>query len=170
MIQTIYNEYGEPIGTETVRTQYEEEIAYCEEMDRRAEDPFYAARIEEQEWYNTACSIFKERGIEVPDDVVRALSRELRKKEAEREEQKALEAAMPAVNLFNKFYPNLVYARYNPPTPAEYGYVEIDFNDWSNRPYRDEVEHIFELAYQQDIDVDDYISLRDFKERKTNSN
>lgn len=49
MIQTIYNEYGEPIGTETVRTQYEEEIAYCEEMDRRAEDPFYAARIEEQD-------------------------------------------------------------------------------------------------------------------------
>lgn len=166
MIQTIYNEYGEPIGTETVRTQYEEEIAYCEEMDRRAEDPFYAARIEEQEWYNKACAIFEENGIVVPDDVIAALSRELRKKEAEREEQKALAEVQPVVDFLNKYFPNKFYARYDPPTPDEYGYAYVDFNgNYSERPYRDEVEALIPIALEQDIYIEDYLSLRHLRKR-----
>lgn len=163
----IRNEEGEPMYLESVLDPQEQEDAYWEEMQHRADDPWYAAQCEKEHWYYKACAIFEAEGIDVPEQVKQIFAEELRNKRAKEEEDAALAEAMPVVKLFNKFYPNLVYARYNPPTPEEYGYVEIDFNDWTNRPYRDEVEHIFELAYQQGICVDDYISLREFKERKT---
>lgn len=162
----VRNECGELMYFENVLDPQEQEEAYWEDMQHRADDPWYAEQCENESWYNKACAIFEEEGIEVPEQVKQIFADELRKKREKEEENAALAEAMPTVELFNKFYPNLLYARYNPPTPAEIGYVEADFNDWSNRPYRDEVEHIFALAEEQGICVEDYISRRDFRERK----
>ena len=54
------------MGIEYVRDQYEEEEAWCEEMQMRAEDPFYAARQEDEYWFQQACACFEEKGIQVP--------------------------------------------------------------------------------------------------------
>lgn len=164
----VRNEEGEPMYVENVMDAQEQNEAYWEEMEHCANDPHYAAHCEREHWFNKACAIFEAQGIKVPQQVVNIFAEELRKKREKEEEDAELAKAMPAVELFNKFYPNMLYAHYFPPTPWEWGGVEVEFNDWSNRPYRDEVEHIFELAYQKGIDVDDYISLRSFKERKTN--
>lgn len=162
----VRNEYGEPMYLENVLDPQEQEETYWEEMQHRADDPWYAEQCEKEHWYYKACAIFEAEGIDVPEQVKQILAEELRKKRAKEEEDAALAEAMPTVALFNKFFPNLLYARYCPPTPAEIGYVEVNFNDWSHRPYRDEVENIFKLAIEQGINAEGYISLREFKERK----
>ena len=163
--QVVRNEDGEPLYIENVRDPYEEEIAWCEEMDERAASPMYAASIEDERWYNIACSVFEERGIKVPDDVICALKRELRIKEEIREEEKALAEVQPVVDFLNKHFPDTFYAIYNSPTPIEIGYAEIDFVDYSKRPYRDEVEALIPVAEAQGIYITDYLSLRDLKKR-----
>ena len=163
--QIVRNEDGEPLYIENVRDPYEEEIAWCEEMDERAADPMYAARIEDERWYNIACSVFEERGIRVPNDVICALKRELRNKEELQKEEGALAEVQPVVDFLNKHFPNTFYAIYNPPTPIEVGYAEIDIA-CGKRPYRDEVEALIPIAEAQGIYITDYLSLRDLKKKR----
>ena len=155
--QVVYNEYGEPIFVDNVRDMYEEEEAWCEEMQMRSEDPIYAMQQEQEAWYRKACLCFEEQGIDVPDDVRRRLAEEMRKKKEKLEEEQKLAEAQPAVDFINSKLPNCgCYARYNYPTPAEFGYVEIDFE---NPPYKDEIEAITEEALKQDIYLDDFYGL-----------
>ena len=155
MEQIVYNGYGEPIGTEYIRDCLEEEIAYCEEMDRRAEDPMYAASVENQMWYNAACAAFKERGIKVPEDVIAALSREMRRKKREVEEQEALREAEPVVNLFNKLIPNCgAEAIYYPETVDEIGYTEIHFK---KHPTKCEIALVIQEGYKMGLYVEDFV-------------
>jgi hypothetical protein len=157
MKRVVTNELGEPLYIENVRDQYEEEIAYCEEMDLLANDPYYAARKEDRKWYDTACAIFEERGISVPQDVIESLSRELRKKEAERQEKEAIAEVQPIIDFLNEKLPNCgAYARYNPETPMEVAYVEVDFE---NTPYRWEVENLLPEAMEKELYIEDYISF-----------
>lgn len=163
--QVVKNQDGEPLYVEEVRSPYEEEIAYCEEMDERAHDPLYAASIEDEKWYNLACSIFEERGIQVPESVIQALKRELRKKKEDREMKAAMAKAQPAVDFLNKYFPGVFETRYSPPDPDEIGYAYISYTDWSKRPFRDEVRPIIDLALQQDIFIEDYLDIRELKRR-----
>lgn len=161
--QVIYNEYGEPIGTEYVRDQWEQEEAEWEEDMRCAEDPLYAASKENQRWYNAACAAFEERGITVPDDVIRALAREMRIKQREEEEAKALAVAQPAVDLLNELLPaSKAKAYYYPETVDECSFTEIHFNgQW---PTRAEVENAIAVGIKKDIYIEDYIgSLHYYK-------
>jgi len=84
------NADGEPIGMGYVNDPYEEEEAFCEEMQHRAEDPMYAAHCESEYWYNQAVAAFEERGIRVPNEVVYALQRELWRKQRKEEKEAAL--------------------------------------------------------------------------------
>lgn len=161
----VRNADGEPMYVENIRDPYEEEEAYCEEMDLCASDPYYAQMRENEIWYNRACQIFEDQGLDVPRSVITTLSEKLRKKQMEIIETEALREAQPAVDFLNKYFPNMFYARYEYPTPEENGYVYIDFCDWENRPYRDEVEPLLSLAAEQNICIEDFLSLRDLKKR-----
>ena len=164
-LNVVKNSEGEPVCVEYVRDAQEENEAYLEEMQMRADDPYYAQMREKEEWYYKALQCFEEKGIEVPPSVVQTLSRELRKKQIEIEEQKALDEVKPVVDFLNEHFPDMFEARYEWPTPEEYGYAYIDFKDYSNRPYRDEIEPLIEPAIEQDIHIQDYISLCDFRTR-----
>lgn len=163
MMQTIFNNEGEPIGTEYIRCQFEEEEAEWEENMRCAEDPMYAAQKEERRWYNEACAAFEERGIQVPEDVINALSRELRLKEQYRQEKKALAEVKPVVDFLNGLFPNSkATAHYYPETCDEISYTEIHFD--GVRPTRTEIEYAIKIGLEKDIYIEDYIgSLRYFK-------
>lgn len=162
MERTVLNEWGEPIGTEYVPTQYEEEIAYFEEMDRRAEDPFYAASKELEAWHAAACRAFDAQGIHVPYDVEMALAREMKKKSLKIKEAKALAEAKPVVDFLNKIFPDGdAYANYYPETADEWGYVEIDFH--GKTPTKEEMKGAIALGYERDLYVEDYIYWGMFK-------
>ena len=155
MEQVIRNEWGEPIGTEYIPSAYEQEIAYCEEMDRRAEDPLYAAQVEEQRWYDEACAAFEERGIKVPDDVINALSRELQKNARERAKQAAYAEMQPYVDwLKANGYKAVPY--YEPETPweCEYKYVEVSHKD-GTRLSRKELDSLID-KFNKDPKCKDY--------------
>lgn len=130
MEQMIYNEYGEPIGTEYVREPWEEEEAEWEENMRRAEDPFYAAAQEDEMWLAKAHAAFEEQGIDVPSDVEEILAKEMRKKARKREEEEQLAKAQPFVDLLNSMIDGCgAYAVYQPETPIEVAYTYIGFNN-----------------------------------------
>lgn len=163
--QLVRNEYGEPMYVENVMDAQEEQEAYFEEMQMRADDPYYAQMRETEEWCAKARMAFEEQGLDVPQDMVNILAREMRRKQREIEKQKALDEVRPVVDFLNKHFPNMFEARYEWPTPVEYGYAYVDFKDWSNRPYRDEVEPLIGMAFENDIYIEDYMSLRDFRTR-----
>ena len=167
--QLVRNEYGEPMYVENVMDAQEENEAYLEEMQMRADDPYYAEMREKEEWYNKALQCFEEKGITVPPSVVKTLSRELRKKQMEIEEKKALDEVKPVVDFLNEHFPNMFEARYEWPTPEDCGYAYIDFKDYSNRPYRDEVEPLISPAWEKGLSIEDYISLREFKKKEKNN-
>lgn len=156
MEQVIYNEYGEPIGTEYVRDQYKEEEAEWEEQMRCADDPFYAASKENQRWYDEACAAFKERGITVPEDVIMALAREMRIKKQKLDEEKALANAKQAVNLLNELLPSCkAEAHYYPETVDEIAYTEIHFN--GTKPSEEEIKMAIDVGATKDIYIEDYL-------------
>jgi len=150
------NAEGEPIGMEYVSDPYEEEIAFCEEMQHRADDPMYAAQCESEYWYNQAVAAFEERGIEVPDDVIYALQRELRRKQQKEEEDKALQEMEPAA----KFIESLGYKVercYDGPTPEEYGYAYMYVYDANGKSItREERNKLIALGHEHDLYLDDY--------------
>ena len=48
----VRNEEGEPLYVENVMDAQEEHEFRCEEMQMRADDPYYAQMREKEEWYN----------------------------------------------------------------------------------------------------------------------
>ena len=163
--QVVRNEYGEPMYVENVMDAQEEQEAYFEELQMRADDPYYAQVREKEEWCAKARAAFEEQGIEVPYEMVRILAREMRKKHMEVEERKALDKVQPVVDFLNERFPNMFVGRYEWPTLDEYGYAYVDFNDWTNRPYRDEVEPLIAVALEQNIYIEDYLSMSELRKR-----
>lgn len=163
----VRNSEGEPMYVENVRDQYEEEEAWCEEMQMRAEDPLYAASQKNEYWYNQALACFEEKGIEVPDDVVRALQRELRNKQQKIEEERALKKAEPTLNYLNEKLPHCkFYSRYIPESYDEVAQVEIYCE---NRPYAWELAEVIDNCQYEDekltegVSIEDYFSLSECK-------
>lgn len=131
MEQVIYNEYGEPIGTEYVRDAWEEQEAIWEENMRMAEDPWYAAAKEDEMWLAKAHAAFEEQGIQVPYDVEKRLAQEMRKKARKREEERQLAEAQPFVDLLNSMIDGCgAYAVHQPETIDEIAYTYITFNNY----------------------------------------
>jgi len=165
--QVVRNSEGEPMGIEYVRDQYEEEEAYCEEMQMRAEDPMYAASQERAEWYAKALACFEEQGIEVPNSVVEILSNEMRKKAAKEEEERQVAEVQPIVDFLNEHLPQCEwYANYYPESYDEVAHVEIGCK---NRPYTWELAEVIDMAnaegfYEKhDVCLDDYVGESDCK-------
>ena len=163
--QVVRNSEGEPMYIENVRDQYEEEEAYCEEMQMRAEDPMYAASQEDAYWYQQAVACFEEKGIEVPEDVIQSLKCELWKKEEKRQEEKALKEVEPTLNYLNEKLPNCqFYANYFPESWDEIAHVEIGCK---NRPYRWELAEVIAGLTDEDwnkgISIEDYFSYNECK-------
>ena len=130
MEQMIYNEYGEPIGTEYVREPWEEEIAEWEENMHRAEDPLYAASQEDAMWLARAHAAFEEQDICVPHEVEEILAKEMRKKARKHDEEMQLAKAQPFVDLLNSMIDGCgAYAVYQPETIDEIAYTFIAFNN-----------------------------------------
>ena len=162
----VTNEYGEPMYIENVMDAQEEMEAHFEEMQMRADDPYYAQMREQEEWCAKARAAFESQGIDVPQDMVNILAREMRRKQREIEMNKALDEVQPVVDFLNKYFPNVFEARYEWPTPEECGYAYVDFKNWSKRPYRDEVEPLIQIALEQDICIEDYLSMSELKKRE----
>lgn len=125
MERTIFNEYGEPIGVERVKSSYELEEDWCDEMQRRAEDDMYASQCENEYWYNQAISTFKERGIEVPISVIKTLQNEMRKKHIEQEKQSAMAHFQPLKDWLESIGVKCVIC-YDYPTQQEVGYAYFE--------------------------------------------
>lgn len=159
MERTVLNEWGEPIGTEYVPTQDEEEIAYFEEIDRCASDPYYARMRELEQWQQKARMAFEEQGIRVPFDVEERLAEEMMEKARKLEEDRQLEMAKPVVDFFGKMFPDVhVWAMYYPPTPCEIGQVEIKFDTNGRTITKEEIRKAIHLGYERGIEnVEDYI-------------
>jgi hypothetical protein len=165
MNQVVTNEYGEPMGIEYVRDQYEEEEAWCEEMQMRAEDPMYAAQQEDAYWYQLALSCFEEKGIEVPENVVNALKCELRRKEQDRQEEKAMKEVEPILNYLKAHLPKCEwYVNYYNETPDEVAHVEVGC---TYRPYKWELAEVMAKADAEGfsekygVGLDEYVSESD---------
>ena len=163
--QVVRNSEGEPMGIEYVRDQYEEEEALCEEMQMRAEDPFYAAQQENAYWYQQALACFEERGIAVPPSVVRSLQIELRNKQRKIEEEKALKEVEPVIDYLKTHLPKCEwYANYYPETCDEYGHVEVGCK---HRPYKWELAEVIEKSRNEDffdkygVGLEDYVGESD---------
>lgn len=166
----VRNSDGEPLGFVEIMDAQEMEEMRIEEMEKRNDDPFYAAACEKEHWYNVACELFEERGIDVPLEVKEIFARELRAKQREDEKAQAIAEIQPAVDFLNEHFPNMFNAQYEYPTPIEYGYAYIGFTDWSNRPYRDEVEPLIAVALEKGIYIEDYLSMRELKKRDNKTN
>lgn len=152
MEQMIYNEYGEPIGTEYVREPWEEEEAEWEENMRRAEDPFYAAAQEDEAWLARAHAAFEMQGIDVPRDVEERLAQEMRKKARKRDEERQLAEAQPFVDLLNSMIKDCgAYAVYQPETIDEIAYTEIHFKNYK-AVTKDALEAVYDAADKAGIE------------------
>jgi hypothetical protein len=125
MERTILNEYGEPIGVERVKSLYELEEDWCDEMQRRAEDDMYARQCENEYWYNQAISAFKERDIVVPMSVIKTLQNEIRRKNIEQEKQNAIDLLQPVKDWLESIGVKCVIC-YDYPTPQEVGYAYFE--------------------------------------------
>lgn len=162
----VRNSEGEPLCFVDVLDAQEEMELHYEEMEKRNDDPWYAAACEKEHWYHVACELFAERGIKVPREVTEIFADEMRKKEREDKKNKAIAEVQPAVDFLNKHFPDMFVARYEYPTPIEYGHAYIDFVDWSKRPYRDEVEPLIKVAMEQNIYIEDYLSMSELRKRE----
>lgn len=148
MKRTIFNEYGEPIGVERVKSSYELEEDWCDEMQRRAEDDMYACRCENEYWYNQAISAFEERGIVVPMSVIKTLQNEMRRKSIEQEKQRAMAHFQPLKDWLESIRVKCVIC-YDYPTPQEVGYAYFETDiEW------DELE---KLALRDGFPIYEYV-------------
>ena len=156
--QTVTNDEGEPLGTEYIREPYEEEEAHWEEMNRRAEDPMYAASQENERWLQAAYNAFEQQGIEVPQDVVYRLAQEMRRKQRETAKESEMQQMKPYVDFIQKMgYDARAY--YQPETPDEvaYGYIEA-YKDGKSIS-REDARKIIDAALGQGLNaIEDYLS------------
>ena len=156
----MYNDEGEPIGYDYVPDQYEQEEMDWEERMHRHDDPFYAAAQESQEWYQRACAAFESQGVDVPEDVKRALAREMRAKVREAQYEAEMAKMEPLVNAIQDLgYEAKAY--YEPETPdtVAYGYIDVRKN---NRDLsREELQNLRNTLIQNgygEYGVDDYVT------------
>jgi hypothetical protein len=157
--QIVYNEYGEPMYVENVMDAQEEYDAYCEEMQMRADDPYYAACREDEEWFAKAKRCFEEQGIEVPYSVVETLKKEMRRKASMIEEEKAMSKVRPLVDFLNHMMPNAEwYASYYGETPDEVAHVEVSY---THAPYKEDYLHALDVWHEKYKDDDDMFCVPD---------
>jgi len=154
MEQMIYNEWGEPIGTEYVRDAWEEQEAMWEEQMRMADDPLYAMQVENEAWLAKAHAAFESQGIQVPYDVEKRLAQEMRKKARQLEEERQLAMAQPYVDLLNRMIEGCgACARHQPETIDEVAYTYIEFKD-AKKVTKDAIKMVNEEASKTGINYD----------------
>lgn len=166
--QLVRNEEGEPMYIENVMDAQDKEEAYWDEMQMRADDPYYAEMQEKKEWYNKAVQCFEEKGIKVPQSVVQTLANELRNKRDEIEKRKALDDVQPVLDYLCENLPHCKwYANFYPESFDDIAHIEIDCE---NRPYVWELEDVIEESYnnvfyeKHNLCIEDYVSKSVCKE------
>lgn len=149
----VTNEYGEPMCIENVMDAQEENEAYWEEMQMRADDPMYAAMREKEEWIARATRAFEDNGVEVPYYVKKAWVKEMRQLQWKNEEEKVMSKVRPLVNFLNRMMPNAEwYANYYDETPDEIAHVEVDY---TYAPYKEDYLHAIDVWHEKYKDDDD---------------
>lgn len=161
----VRNEDGEPMYVENVLDPQEQEEAYWEEMQHRADDPFYAEQCENESWYNRACAIFEAEGIEVPEQVKRIFADESRKKRDKMEEEKALKEVQPVLDYLKEhlpccgWYVNFFHEGYDEIAHVEFG--------CEKRPYIWELKDVIEQSHNDgffnkyELYIEDYVGESD---------
>lgn len=144
--QLVRNEYGEPMYVENVMDAQEEQEFYLEEMQMRADDPYYAQMREKEEWIARATAAFEEQGIEVPYYVKEAWIEEMRNLQRKNEEEKAMSEVQPILDFFNRMMPDAKwYANYHGATPDEIAHIEMDY---TYAPYKEDYLHAIDMWYE----------------------
>ena len=151
--QLVRNEYGEPMYVENVMDAQEQEEAYWEEMQMRADDPMYAAMREKEEWIARATRAFEDNGVEVPYYVKEAWVKEMRNLQRKNEEEKVMLKVRPLVNFLNRMMPNAKwYANYYNETLDEVAHVEVDY---THAPYKEDYLHAIDVWHEKYKDDDE---------------
>ena len=151
--QLVRNEYGEPMYVENVMDAQEENEAYWEEMQMRADDPYYAKMREKEEWIARATKAFEDNGVEVPYYVKKAWVKEMRNLQRKNEEEKVMLKVRPFVDFLNRMMPNAEwYANYYDETPDEVAHVEVDY---TYAPYKEDYLHAIDVWHEKYKDNDD---------------
>lgn len=152
--QLVTNECGEPMYIENVMDAQEEQEFYLEEMQMRADDPYYAQMREKEEWIARATSVFEDYGIKVPYYVKEAWVREMRQLQWKNEEEKVMIKVRPFVDFLNQMMPDAKwYANYYNETPDEVAHVEVDY---THAPYKDDYVHAIDVwreKYKDNVDM-----------------
>ena len=149
----VTNEYGEPMYVENVMDAQEEQEFYFEEMQMRADDPYYAQMREKEEWIARSTAAFEEQGIEVPYYVKEAWVKEMRQLQWKNEEEKVMSKVRPLVDFLNRMMPDAEwYANYYGETPAEEAHVEVDY---TYSPYKEDYLHAIDVWHEKYKDNDD---------------
>lgn len=157
--QMVCNEYGEPMYVENVMDAQEEQEFYWEEMQMRADDPYYAQMREEEEWIARATSVFEDYGLEVPYYVKKAWVKEMRNLQRKNEEEKVMSKVRPFVDFLNRMMPNAKwYANYYGETPDECAHVEVDY---THAPYKEDYLHALDVWREKYKDNDDMLYVPD---------
>ena len=172
--QVVKNEEGEPMYIENVMDAQEEQEFWCEEMQMRADDPYYAQMREKEEWMARATRAFEDNGVEVPYWVKKAWVSEMRQLQWKNEEEKIMSKVRPLVNFLNRMMPNAEwYADYYDETPDEFAHVEVDY---THAPYKEDYLHAIDVWHEKYKDDDEmrYVpddsivcSTRYMKEKET---
>jgi hypothetical protein len=155
----VRNEEGEPMYVENVMDAQEENEAYLEEMQMRADDPMYAAMREKEEWIARATRVFENNGLKVPYYVKEAWVKEMRNLQRMNEEEKVMSKVRPLVNFLNRMMPNAEwYANYYNETPDEIAHVEVDY---THAPYKEDYLHAIDVWLEKYKDDDDMFCVPD---------
>jgi hypothetical protein len=153
--QLVKNEYGEPMYVENVMDAQEENEAYLEEMQMRADDPMYAAMREKEEWIARATSVFEDYGLKVPYNVKEAWVKEMRQLQMKNEEEKVMSKVRPFLDFLNRMMPNAEwFANYYGETPDEVAHVEVDYK---HAPYKEDYLHALNVWREKYKDNDDML-------------
>ena len=151
--QLVRNEYGEPMYIENVMDAQEEQEFYLEEMQMRADDPYYAQIREKEEWIARATRVFEDYGLEVPYSVKEAWVKEMRSLQRKNEEEKVMSKIRPLVNFLNQMMPDSKwYANYYGENPDEVAHVEVDY---AHAPYKEDYLHAIDVWHEKYKDDDD---------------
>ena len=138
---------------ENVMDAQEENEAYWEEMQMRADDPYYAQMREKEEWIARATRAFEDNGEEVHYWVKKAWVNEMRQLQWKNEEEKVMSKVRPLVNFLNRMMPNAEwYANYYNETPDEVAHVEVDY---THAPYKEDYLHAIDVWHEKYKDDDE---------------
>ena len=157
--QLVKNEYGEPMYIENVMDAQEENEFMLEEMQMRADDPYYAQMREKEEWIARATAVFEDYGLKVPCSVKKAWVNEMRQLQWKNEEEKVMSKVRPLVNFLKSMMPDSKwYAAYYDETPDEVAHVEVSY---TNAPYKEDYLHAIDVWHEKYKDDDDMFCVPD---------